>query len=226
MNEFPQTNFSADDIQKEEDLLTGEKFRNSLINSSIIIMYSAAAVGSSTILLFIPNLETISFFIFLVTLIFGFKIGIQMMLTTTIVFEFFATSLYGFGGWILIFKIIPYFIFVLVASLLKKSLQNENPVAKPFTVSQEDNNSFFISSKKNNLYSMIFFFILGFSLTIIYDVFTTLSLLLIVPSVQVLILNFIFGIPYTLFHEITNGLLFMLIPVASQLIKKSSVYSN
>jgi hypothetical protein len=226
MNEFPQTNFFADDIQKEEDLLTGEKYRNSLINSSIVIMYSAAAVGSSTILLFIPNLETITFFIFLVTLTFGFKIGVQMMLTTTIVFEFFATSLYGFGGWMLIFKIIPYFILVLVASFLNKSVQKEKPINKPFTDTQKGNSIFFISSKKNNLYNMIFFFILGFSLTIIYDVITTLSLFIIVPSVQVLILNFIIGIPYTLFHEITNGLLFMLIPVASQLIKKTSVYSN
>ena len=82
-----------------------------------------------------------------------------MMLTTTIVFEFFATSVYGFGGWVLIFKIIPYFIFVLIASMLNKSLEKERLTEIPLNDPQKDDKFFFQSSKKENFYNMIFFFI-------------------------------------------------------------------
>lgn len=199
---------------ENEDFIPGDFFRKSLFSTAIIIMYSAAAVGSSTILLFIPNLETISFFIFLVTITFGFKIGLQMMFTTTIIFEFYATSFYGFGGWLIFFKIISYSFIVVIGGFLHQRLQKRNSSEQNL---QGDHN------QGSRFYNMIFFFILGFTLTVIYDFITTLSLMLIVPSMEVLVINLIIGIPYYLFHEITNGLLFILVPFIASIIENHSI---
>ncbi|OLS19876.1 MAG: hypothetical protein HeimC3_43150 [Candidatus Heimdallarchaeota archaeon LC_3] len=210
--EIPVVNDNSS-IKQVPNYISSEKLRTKLVSSSIIITYSAAAVGSTTILLIVPNFETISLFIFLVTLRFGLKIGFQMMLTTAIIFELFATTVYGFGGWVLIFKIIGYLFFILVAGVMyKKEIYKE--------LINENN-----SINQKYLYSILFFFI-GYSLTIVYDLITTLSIIVIFPSLSLIMVNLIAGIPFFIFHEVTNGLLFSLIPSIIVLIDKSSIYGN
>ena len=136
------------------------------------------------------------------------------MFTTSIIFEFYATSFYGFGGWLIIFKIISYSIIVLVGGLLHRMLQKSDSAEKD---RQHDN------KQGSRVYNLILFFILGFVLTVIYDFITTLSLVIIVPSIEALVINLIIGIPYYLFHEVTNGLLFMLVPIIASLIKNHSI---
>jgi hypothetical protein len=184
---------------------TIEALRNKTRETALIITYSAAAVGSSTYLLLIPNLETITLFIFLVSMCYGYRIGFQMMLTTAIIFEFFATAIYGAGGWLIFFKIFAYSFSVLIGGFLKNRLiflTNRNFLQRP--------------SNNNNL--LVFFFFLGYFLTLFYDIITMLSYLLIFPSFYVFLVTFIAGIPWYLFHELTNASLFMLIPKLATII--------
>ena len=209
-NHFVTKNSSSKPVSNE---ILSNNLRSKIVSSSIIIIYSAAAVGSSTILLIIPNFETISLFIFFVSMRFGAKIGFQMMITTTIIFELFASAIYGFGSWLFVFKFISYSIFVLLAGILyKRDLYKEIIY----------NNS--INSQKY-LYSFLFFFI-GYSLTIIYDLITTMSIIFILPSFSLIIANLIYGIPFFIFHEFTNGLLFSLIPSIIVLMEKSSIHGK
>ena len=52
---------------KEHESISSLEYRKVIIATAIVVIYSAAAVASSTTLVFIPNLETITIFIFLVS---------------------------------------------------------------------------------------------------------------------------------------------------------------
>ena len=83
---------------EQHKTISSSTYKNILLSTAIIVIYSAAAVASSTTLVLIPNLETITIFVFLVSFYYGFRIGFLMMLTTSIIYELFASIVFGFGA--------------------------------------------------------------------------------------------------------------------------------
>ncbi len=194
---------------KENESISSTTYRNIIKSTAIVVIYSAAAVASSTSLLFIPNLETITIFIFLVSFYYGFKIGLSMMLTTATIFELFASIVYGFAGPLFFFKIFAYFINVLVASNLSKVMIENIPASS-------------VSDLKIKFSSRLGFMIVGIVLTLIFDLITTFYSFFLVQNVRAFVLLFIAGLPYTFFHEFTNGVIFFFVPDYLGVIKISN----
>lgn len=194
---------------KEHESISSLTYKNMIKSTAIIVIYSAAAVASSTSLVFIPNLETITIFIFLVSFYYGFKIGFSMMLTTSIIYELFASIVYGFSGPLFFFKLFAYSFTVLIASNLSNILKNDIP----------DGN---LARRFSNNRSRIGFLIVGVILTLLYDLITTTYSYFLVQNVKAFILLFIAGLPYIFFHELTNGIIFFFIPDYLKLMKLSN----
>ena len=198
-------------------------------DTSTIIIYSAAAVGSSTALLFIPNLETITLFTFLIAYLYGYRIGFAMMLTTATLFEFFATIAYGFAGYLFFFKLASYSITTLLGAFIGKSKreqydydQNEETVLGTGNDGTKNNNDSPIKTKYS-YQDYLFFSMLGFCVTAIFDVVTLLANLVVVPSIPYLLLSFILGLPWFLWHEVTNAILFALITKLERIIRLTEI---
>lgn len=192
------------------------QIRKMIHDTSIIIIYSSAAVGSSTALLFIPNLETITLFIFLVAYLYGYRVGFAMMLTTAILFEFFATIAYGFAGYLFFFKLVSYSITTIIGAFIGKAKQEqyEYTEEKEYNtrIDEAKNKKNTITRTKYTSLDILFFSVIGFFLTIIYDLITLFANLIVIPSIPYLLVSFVIGLPWFLWHEVTNALLFMLIP--------------
>lgn len=184
-------------------------YKNLLTSTAIIVIYSAAAVASSTGLIFIPNLETITIFIFLVSFYYGLKIAFSMMITTTIIFELFASIVYGPGGFLFLFKIFSYIVNILIAVSLANILK-ENAKGSLFT------------KNISKLQVRLGFAFVGFLITLIFDLVTTLYFVFLFQNLKVFVLYFISGIPFMLFHEFTNVLIFFFVPDYVRLIELSS----
>ena len=178
-------------------------------STAIIAIYSAAAVATSTGLIYIPNLETISIFIFLVSFYYGFRIGLPMMLTTAIIFELFASVAYGLSGPVFFFKLVAYLFNVLVASNIAKVLFDNYGTDEP-------------KELKSATLQRIGFAIVGIFLTLIFDLITTLSTYLFLQNIESFVIFFVTGIPLMMFHELTNGIIFFFIPDYVKLINLSS----
>ena len=192
---------------------SGKNSRAIIDRVSVVVVYSAAAIGSSVILLPVPNFETISLFIFFVAYVYGYRTGLQMMIVTTLVFEIFATMAYGAGGFLLIFKIIGYAPFVALGSYLGR--------LEPQVNSNLDSGA--SESLRTSRY--VLFSTMGFTLTFFYDVVTTLSAFLIIPIYDYFLTVFVTGIPFFLFHETTNAFLFLLLPRLVKVVQYAKVES-
>ncbi len=203
--------------------------------ASLVAMYSAVAVASSLVLVTIPNLETITLFIFLVSYRHGFWRGLNMAILTLILYEFVVASVWGSAGFLFLFKFPPQFLTVLLGFLsgrvlreqgkqgssvvqADKTLSNsisyiEKTVSKLMDVELEKKNRSF-----NVTVESITFGILGFTITLIYDIFTSLSFLIFTPEIrsESLLVAFLLGVPFYLFHELTNFFLFSTIPVLNE----------
>ncbi|MFX0185293.1 MAG: hypothetical protein ACFE95_19600 [Candidatus Hodarchaeota archaeon] len=195
------------------------------------VIFSAAAVASSTVLLIIPNLETISLFIFLVGYRYGKTTGTMTVLTTVTIYEMFASQVYGTGGIIpFLLKFPPYFLIMLTGAyfhnlkIQSDSLSNDNrslsqlvPDAKTESIHQNilyqpQKNGFWNEETNFTLYERLLLVQLGLALTIVYDVITSLGILVFVPTWEAFLISFIVGIPFFVFHQVTNSILFATIP--------------
>ena len=194
---------------QEHESVSSSSYRNIIKSTAIIVIYSAAAVASSTSLVLIPNLETITIFIFLVSFYYGFKIGLSMMLTTSIIYELFASVVYGFSGPLFFFKIIAYLINVVIASTLASVMKQD------FFNTQSQ-------GPKITFISRIGFAVLGFTLTVVFDLITTFYSFFLVQNLKAFVLLFIAGIPYILFHELTNVVIFFFVPDYLHIMKFST----
>jgi hypothetical protein len=195
------------------------------------VIFSAAAVASSTVLLFIPNLETISLFIFLVGYRYGKATGTMTVLTTVTIFEMFASQVYGTGGiFPFLLKFPPYFLIMLTGvyfhtlkvqsdsrsnddrsssqliSETKTKRIHQNILYHPQKIDQLNEETNF------TLYERLLLIQLGLALTIVFDVITSLGILVFVPSWEAFLISFILGIPFLVFHQVTNSILFATIP--------------
>lgn len=195
------------------------------------VIFSAAAVASSTVLLFIPNLETISLFLFLVGYRYGKATGTMTVLTTVTIFEMFASQVYGTGGIIpFLFKFPPYFLIMLTGvyfhtlKIQSDSLSNDNrsssQLIKETKTEKIHQNMLYqpqqIGQWKEEtnftFYERLLLVQLGLALTIVFDVITSLGILVFVPTWEAFLISFIVGIPFLVFHQVTNSILFATIP--------------
>ena len=127
-----------------------------------------------------------------------------MMLTSSIIFELFASVVYGFAGIVFVFKFIAYTIVVMVGSSL-------NPIL----------NSDMNKTASKKLFFGIVFSLLGFVFTIIFDLITSLSAYIILQNTDSFILFFITGIPFFIFHQLTNVVMFFFVPEYIHLLQLS-----
>ncbi len=188
---------------------------------STSVIFSAVAVASSTILLIIPNLETLTIFFFIVGYQYGKSTGIMTVLTSVTIFELFASQFYGTGGLIPFFLKFPPFILVMFTGVYFRKLKDQDTTSlkssSPLTHEPEmllyrpleqaiDSNVDFSSYERFLLAQ------LGFVLTIIYDIVTSVSLIVFVPTWEAVFLSFITGLPFFLLHQVTNAVIFATFP--------------
>ncbi len=185
---------------------------------AISVIYSAVAVASSTFLIFIPNLETLSLIFFIVGYRYGYSTGFVTVLTSVTVYEFFASQFYGSGGLIpFLLKFPPYFLIVIVAVLFRKT-KNQDLIKKGLFLSDDKADTILyqpqgeIHEVSFSFYEHVLISLLGVSLTIIYDIVTSIGILVFVPSFEGLFISFITGLPFVIFHQATNAFLFFIIP--------------
>lgn len=183
----------------QHENLTVEEHNRFLEEASTVIIYSAAAVGSSTALLFVTNLETITLFIFIVSFLYGMRTGFLMMLTTSFSFELFASLVYGFSGLTFAFKVLSYALIVLFASVLHPYAQSIQESGK-------------IQNRMNRIAVGLSFSVLGLIFTLVFDLVTAIPSYLILQNFEAFVLFFITGIPFFIFHQFTNVILFFFVP--------------
>ena len=101
-------------FEKRNDLLV--EVRGIQIFSTSVI-FSAAAVASSLVFIFVPNLETLSLFFFLVGYKYGIKTGLTTVVTSVIIYEMFASQFYGTGGPLPFLLKFPPFLLIMVTGV-------------------------------------------------------------------------------------------------------------
>ncbi len=161
-------------------------------NYAIIAIFSALAVATSLLLVLVPNLETISLVIFLVSLRYGFRTGMVTAITVALIFELIASQLFGSGAIILPFKLFAYLLIAFTGALWKESSYKPGKIALTIT---------------------------GASLAILFDMITTLGLVLWIGqslSASAYFVLLVIGIVvppfFTPIHVLGNALLFQLVP--------------
>ncbi|MHA1968769.1 MAG: hypothetical protein ACW964_13305 [Candidatus Hodarchaeales archaeon] len=195
---------------------------------SVSFIFSAAAVASSLVFIFIPNLETLSVFFFLVGYRYGIKTGMTTVITSVTIYEMFASQFYGTGGLIpFMLKFPPFFLIVFFGAYFNALKINDRYNHEDAEESFIDNDSNHYSSdilyqpfdlqKKTqvihfSLYERFLLAQLGFVLTVIFDLVTTLGIIVFVPTWEGLLVSFITGFPFFTFHQLTNIILFSTIP--------------
>ena len=163
---------------------------------STVVLISAAAVTSSFLLIFIPNVETISLSIFLVGYLFKFKSAIQSYLAIVITWEFIASISYGFSFLVIPFKATGWFFFLLSG----------------------------IACKKRKELSRIELIAIGMSLTLLWDLITTIPSAMIIGNDaksfwSVYFSSLIFGVPFYAIHVFSNAYMFGMFPTIATPIK-------
>lgn len=202
------------------------------------VIFSAAAVASSTILLFIPNLETLSLFFFLVGYQYGKTTGLMTVLTSVTIYEMFASQVYGTGGLIpFLLKFPPFLLFMIIGVYFRKLKREKQPQIDNPQLTQGDPGEradygdipvLYRPSRSQNeeettfsLYERLLLAQLGVALTMIYDVVTSVGILVFVPTWEAFIISFFTGIPFFIFHQLTNCLLFATIPALVVALEKA-----
>jgi hypothetical protein len=195
---------------------------------SISVIFSSAAVASSLVFIFIPNLETLSLFFFLVGYRYGIKTGVTTVITSVTIYEMFASQFYGTGGLFPFILKFPPFLLIMISGVYFHHLKIKNDYSRekemdstskieeehfqddilyqPFDLQKETQEINF------SVYERLLLAQLGFVLTIIYDITTSFGILVFVPTWEGLFVSFITGLPFFIFHQLTNLILFSSIP--------------
>lgn len=189
---------------------------------STSVIFSAIAVASSTALLAIPNLETLTIFFFIVGYQYGKSAGLMTVITSVTVFEFFASQFYGSGGLIPFLLKFPPFLLVMFMGVYFRSInetESEFPSVSQSSLNQTHSKILYqipdqlhISQSEFSFYERFLLAQLGFALTIVFDIFTSLSLIVFVPTWEAVLVSFITGLPFFILHQITNAVLFSTFP--------------
>ncbi|OLS28999.1 MAG: hypothetical protein HeimC2_01940 [Candidatus Heimdallarchaeota archaeon LC_2] len=182
--DFDRLEDTSDNISyfEDEDLKDLTKF-------ALRIQLAAAGIASSFLLLFVPNVETITFLAFFVGFVFPLSYALTVTITMVIGWEFLLTMIISFSGITFFFKLIAWIIITILGSFARKI-----KITRPYE-----------------------FGIFGFISSLIFDIIVTISIPLIFITdeggfTSVLIAAFIFGIPFTIAHVISNSTLFSFFP--------------
>lgn len=158
-------------------------------NLSLRVQLAAAAIGSSLLLIFIPNVETITFTAFLVGFLFSTRFALSITFTMVIGWEIFASIIFAFSGITFFFKLLAWFIITLIGA----------------------------GARKMNVKKAYEFAILGTVSALIFDFLVTIPYALFFVNdrnnfLSVFIATLTIGIYFTIFHIIGNTVLFSMIP--------------
>jgi hypothetical protein len=156
---------------------------------TLLIQITAAAVGSSLLLILIPNVETITFTAFFVGYLFNKKFAYSTTFTLILTWEILASIIFSFSGITFIFKA--------VAWLLVTTLG--------------------IMAKRMKISSPLEFAAFGLISTLIFDILVTIPYAFffigqLTDFFTIILTTFIFGIYFTLLHTISNSVLFAYLP--------------
>ena len=156
---------------------------------TLLIQITAAAVGSSLLLILIPNVETITFTAFFVGYLFNKKFAYSTTITLILTWEILASIIFSFSGITFIFK--------MLAWLLVTSLG--------------------IFAKKIKISSPLEFAAFGLISTLIFDILVTIPYAFfflgqLTDFFTIILTTFIFGIYFTLLHTVSNSVLFAYLP--------------
>jgi len=140
----------------------------------------------------------------------------------------FASQVYGSGGLFPFFLKFPPFFLIMMTGVYFNHVKNES---KPLSSNDSSSISQMVmdqprekilyqpqispqKSKEDNfsLYEHLLLVQLGLALTVVYDVVTSLGILVFVPTWEGFFVTFILGIPFLIIHQATNAILFATIP--------------
>ncbi len=184
-----QEAFDGSEITSHNTSYFEDKELKELSKFALRIQLAATGIASSFLLLFVPNVETITFLTFFVGFVFPLSYALTVTITMVIGWELLLTMIISFSGVTFFFKLLAW---CLVTSL----------------------GSFARKIKITRAYE---FGIFGFISTLVFDVIVTLSIPLLFVTddegfISLLIAAFIFGIPFTIAHVISNSTLFSFFP--------------
>ena len=150
------------------------------------ITLSSMAVASTLILIFLPNVELITFTCFITGILFGWRVGIFTAALTATIYEIAVTAILGSSGIIFPFKVIAYCITALLGAFCSKH---------------------FWKLKKRD------FMIMGAFATLIFDILTTIGMLFLLSQpLSSLLYYLILGTPFYIVHQVSNAILFSFTP--------------
>ena len=146
------------------------------------ITLSSMAVAATLILIFLPNVELITFTCFIAGILFGWRVGIFTAALTATIFEIAVTAILGSSGIIFPFKVISYCIAALFGAFCGK---------------------YFWKLKRRD------FMIMGAFVTLIFDILTTIGMLFILSQpLSSLPYYLLFGTPFYIVHQASNAIIF------------------
>ena len=150
------------------------------------ITLSSMAVASTLILIFLPNVELITFTCFIAGILFGWRVGIFTAALTATIYEIAVTAILGSSGIIFPFKVIAYCTTALLGAFCGK---------------------YFWKLKKRD------FMIMGAFATLIFDILTTIGMLFLLSQpLSSLLYYLILGTPFYIVHQASNAILFTFTP--------------
>ncbi|MHA1866656.1 MAG: hypothetical protein K9W46_10745 [Candidatus Heimdallarchaeum endolithica] len=146
---------------------------------------SALGIVLSSITVLIPNVEFISFTIFLITILFGLSTGIFSMISISLIYELIVTPIYGSSGILILFKMVCYLILILITVILRKIIEH-------------------LSFWEIGVFGSFF--------ALFYDIVTTIGGQLVIFQSNItltyLFTVLVLGIPFTIIHILGNFIIF------------------
>ncbi|MHA1304036.1 MAG: hypothetical protein ACTSQE_09775 [Candidatus Heimdallarchaeaceae archaeon] len=186
---------------EQENNLDETNVVETILKMSVVATLSSLGVVLSVFVVLIPNVEFISFTIFLISVLFGFNYGFASMLAISLIYELIVTPIYGSSGMLIFFKLLCYFLLVVIASLGRKTLLR-------------------LSWWELGVFGSFF--------ALLYDLITTIGgqwiMLQANLTLAYLISIFIFGIPFTISHVVGNFLTFSSLSLVLNWIKTAFKY--
>ncbi|MFX1537083.1 MAG: hypothetical protein ACFFDI_22960 [Promethearchaeota archaeon] len=185
---------------------------------TITVMFSALAVASTSALIIIPNLETLTLIFFLVSYRYGIRAGVSTVLISTIIYEFIVSTLIGPSGIIFFFKFPPYLFIAFLGGFF--GLHFRKATAKQdMEINQEG------TTKEAEPWSLLFG-IIGMIVALLYDLSTTIGMLVYSLSIEAFLFSFMIGLPFTAIHCLSNFVMFLFIPQINKSLDRVDVLMN
>lgn len=156
-------------------------------DASIVAALVALCVATNYVLVGVPNVKIMDFLVFIGGFCFGAFAGTLIGALTWTVYG--VINPYGFVPQVWLATMFSESIYGVAGGLLRKSLSVTDFNGRYFRLS-------------------VFFGAMGFLLTLIYDVITNIAYALTLMEKIPIALVILYGVPFTLLHEISNATIF------------------